>query len=68
MKRCKHENGELVEMMTAGHYRTVENGIMEKEGPNEMGNINGYYFDCADCGKTINDKGQKWMKKYKDAL
>lgn len=67
-KRCKHLNGVLLEYSNIFHQRIVKEGIVAENGYNDIGNIIGYYFECDDCGKTIDYKDQKWLKKYKDKL
>lgn len=70
--RCKHLNGDFVEVMTATHMRTVSNGEADKVGYNDMGNITHYEFHCSDCETNFRfscrEKAPKWMHKYFDAL
>ena len=65
---CKHRNGFLIEHMEATHERQIIDGVMENEGNNEVGNIEGYSFICIECKKRIKYKKQKWIKKYIDRL
>ncbi len=71
--RCKHLNGVLSEIMVAYHERTVENGLMEDIGYNNVGEITGYEYKCLDCGKAFmfSYSGairQKWLKEIFEQL
>jgi hypothetical protein len=67
-KRCKHLNGILDEHLDATHTRDIENGVVDKIGYNEPGNLTHYEFTCSDCNKTFKWKSffncPKWAKKY----
>ncbi len=69
--KCKHDNGELIEVMTATHSRIVLNGVCETIGYNEIGNITGYQFHCIDCKKwfkwSCGPKAPKWAQRYFDS-
>jgi uncharacterized protein CbrC (UPF0167 family) len=68
---CKHLNGTLSEFMEASHERILSNGILDKEGINEMGNITAYEFMCLDCGRYwryITKPNQKWLLKIHNQL
>jgi len=49
---CKHQNGYLNEYMTAVHSRRVVDGVVEKTGLNEIGNITHYEYRCNECDKV----------------
>ena len=72
-KRCKHQNGLLQEQMLAVHERDVFDGILDGIGYNNTGEITGYVYRCADCGKLFSFSWsgaikQKWLKKIFDQL
>jgi len=52
MKRCKHENGVLLEFIDANHAFIIENGKLEDRTYQEIGNIRGYEYQCDSCGKS----------------
>ncbi len=71
--RCKHLNGNLIEIMVATHERNVDNGNMEEIGYNNVGEITGYKYVCGDCGKSFRFSWggaikQKWLKKIFEQL
>jgi hypothetical protein len=67
MTRCKHLNGELIEVWDGYHYRSVVNGVIAIDGDNEQGFPIRYIYTCKDCKKswkatsTIGFK-PKWLK------
>jgi len=72
-KRCRHLNGEFIELWDGAHYRTVTGGIMENQGDNEEGNIIGYEYRCDNCKRTWRAKTAllfkpKWLKKIGEQL
>ena len=50
-KRCKHQNGRLIEISEATHDRDVTNGVLADDGLNDIGNIIRYEYQCRDCKK-----------------
>lgn len=72
MKRCKHHTGTVIEVMLGTHARSVENGIMEGIGYNNVGNITHYEYRCFDCGKWFVfrtwGKYPKWFQKFYNEL
>lgn len=51
MRRCRHQNGVLKEIVRAHHEHDVENGIMDPRGINGEAHCMGYEYHCNDCGK-----------------
>ena len=71
MAKCKHLNGDLIEVSDATHTRDVVNGAVAPDGYNNIQNITGYVFVCRDCGKRYEyrwRKSPKWLQRYVDAL
>lgn len=71
MKRCKHQTGYLVEIMSATHTRDVINGVMNEIGHNEVENIRGYLYHCVLCGREFSYDArphQKWLQVIHDQL
>lgn len=69
--RCNHQNGTLVEVCPALHFRDVYDGVMEEEGVNELDPITGYRYRCRDCGKQwkfVASPRQQWLRKIYDQL
>lgn len=64
MKRCKHENGDIVEIILIEHAKPVRNGVVNNIGYNSMGDTIGHRYECQDCGAlftiSANTK-QKWL-------
>ena len=70
-KRCKHQNGELIEHMTATHAREVTDGNLEPIGFNEIDDVTGYEYHCFDCDKYfkfVSRPRQHWLRDIHDQL
>lgn len=73
MKRCHHQNGELIELIEAAHVRDVVQNKLSQVGTNEIGNICGYEYHCRDCGKyfkyqNYNSIKLAWLRKIHEQL
>lgn len=66
MARCKHLNGEMIEVVHCSHIREIRDGKVAPIGYNEDGEIESYFFHCSDCGKKfkLQRSSPKWLKKY----
>lgn len=74
--KCKHQDGNLSEVMLAFHTRRVDGGVVEGDGINDIGSIRYYRYTCAWCGKawqfqTLNPdttKMPKWFAKIAETF
>lgn len=66
--QCKHENGEFVQLYSAGYSYPVINGVVAQEAPQlKVGPFMGYRFTCSRCGRTwcFGSRGaiyNKWLQ------
>jgi hypothetical protein len=65
MPKCKHQNGELLEILQAAHSYELKAGTLDNNSYMGIGDILGYEFFCVDCAKTWKFKyapRPKWLK------
>ena len=71
MKRCKHKNGVLLEFINANHAFIIMDGKQEGHLYKEIGDIQGYEYQCDDCKRSWKYGAWpklKWLQKIHNQL
>jgi hypothetical protein len=70
---CDHRTGRLLEISKVCHERAVHLGVMDDIGYNSEGDIVGYEYKCAGCGRVwifpaTHNIRPLWLRKIVDQL
>ena len=67
MRKCRHQNGTVVQILRYSHNFDVVDGQPAVTGGDSEPDTHQYSFECQDCGKTLTFRPNmvpNWLNQY----